>query len=79
LNIYGYQLLSEQKVDMAIEVFKLNVRQFPDEANPYDSLAEAYLAKGDKESAIANYKKALQIDPNLPSSKEALEKLTKNP
>ncbi|MCI0494318.1 serine hydrolase [candidate division KSB1 bacterium] len=79
LNVYGYQLLSEQKVDMAIEVFTLNVRQFPDEANPYDSLAEAYLAKGDKESAIANYKKALQIDPNLPSSKEALEKLTKNP
>jgi len=77
LNIYGYELLNEQKVDMAIEVFKLNVRLFPCEANPYDSLAEAYLIKGDKESSIKNYRKALEIDPEFPSAKAALEKLMK--
>lgn len=79
LNNYGYQLLGEQKVAMAIEVFQLNVRLFLDEANPYDSLAEAFLLDGDKESAIANYKKALQIDPNFPSSKKALEQLLQKP
>ena len=77
LNIYGYELLNEKKIDMAIEVFKLNVRLFPGEANPYDSLAEAYLAKGDKESSIKYYKKSLEIDPEFPSAKAALEKLLK--
>jgi len=77
LNIYGYELLNEQKVDMAIEVFKLNVQLFPDEANPYDSLAEAYLINGNKKSSIKYYKKALEIDPEFPSAKAALEKLLK--
>ena len=63
LNTLGYQLLQAKKVAEAIEIFKLNVEAYPNAANPYDSLGEAYLAHGDKELAITNYKKAVELDP----------------
>ncbi|MFB0559676.1 MAG: hypothetical protein ACETWM_00395, partial [Candidatus Lokiarchaeia archaeon] len=43
LNGFGYELLGEDKIDMAIEIFKLNTRLFPNVANTYDSLGEAYM------------------------------------
>jgi tetratricopeptide (TPR) repeat protein len=75
LNEFGYALLGENKLDWAIGIFKLNTRLFPAEANPYDSLGDAYLQKGDRESAAEAFKKALEIDPNFSSSKEKLEAL----
>jgi cytochrome c-type biogenesis protein CcmH/NrfG len=39
-------------------------------------LAEAYLAHGDRQSAIDNYRKALELDPKMESAKKALQTLT---
>jgi tetratricopeptide (TPR) repeat protein len=50
-------------VNDAIEIFKLNVEMFPDKSNPYDSLGEAYLADGQKDLALVNYKKSVELDP----------------
>jgi tetratricopeptide (TPR) repeat protein len=47
----------------AIEIFKLNVEMFPNSSNPYDSLGETYLADDQKDLALANYKKAAELDP----------------
>ena len=63
LNALGYQLLRSGKLKDAIEIFKLNVEMFPNAANPYDSLGEAYLADNQKESALINYKKAVALNP----------------
>jgi CubicO group peptidase (beta-lactamase class C family) len=63
LNILGYQLLGIKRTKDAIEIFKLNVEMFPDSSNPYDSLGETYLADGQKDLALANYKKAAELDP----------------
>jgi CubicO group peptidase (beta-lactamase class C family) len=76
LNFLGYELLGAGESDMAIAVFELNVDQFPDEANPYDSLAEAYLAKGDRERAITLYRKALAADPEFENARRMLEQLS---
>lgn len=75
LNILGYQLLWRDMHEAAIQVFHLNVQAYPQSANPYDSLGEAYMASGNKELAIENYEQALAINPNLPSAIDALEKL----
>jgi len=75
LNMLGYQLLWRDINDAAIEIFKLNTRVYPESANPYDSLGEASEAIGDQEKAIKSYQKALEINPNMPSAKEALERL----
>jgi len=63
LNTLGYQLLSMKRPKDAIEIFKLNVEMFPTSANPYDTLGEAYLAEGQKDLALTNYKKAAELDP----------------
>jgi tetratricopeptide (TPR) repeat protein len=63
LNAYGYQLLAQGKTDEAIEIFKKNVKNNPDDWNGYDSLAEAYGMKGDKKQAISNYKAAYKKAP----------------
>jgi len=76
LNALGYQLLQMKKVTEAIEIFKLNVEAYPNAANPYDSLGEAYLAHGDKELAISNYKKAVELDPKNTNAARIVASLT---
>ncbi|HXE42239.1 MAG TPA: tetratricopeptide repeat protein, partial [Candidatus Baltobacteraceae bacterium] len=61
--------------DKAIELCKLNVTNYPTAANNYRRLGDAYQIKGEKELAIQNYKKALELNPNMTSAKKALEKL----
>jgi tetratricopeptide (TPR) repeat protein len=75
LNIAGYDLLAAKKMDEAIEVFKLNVKLFPDSWNTYDSLGEAYAAAGNKKDAIENYEKSVKLNPKSESGKAVLAKL----
>jgi len=75
LNMLGYQLLWRDMNEAAIEVFKLNIQAYPQSANPFDSLGEAYMASGVEELAIENFEKALSLDPNNPSAIDALNKL----
>jgi tetratricopeptide (TPR) repeat protein len=56
-------------------VFELNVDRFPDEANPYDGLVEACLARGDRERAITLYRKALEVDPEFDNARRMLAQL----
>jgi len=75
MNQFGYSLLGAKRIDEAIEIFKLNVEFYPNSANVYDSLGDAYQAAGRKEEAIKAYEKALSIDPNYASSAENLRRL----
>jgi CubicO group peptidase (beta-lactamase class C family) len=79
LNRLGYQLLGMRRVADAVEVFKLNVEAYPKSANPYDSLAEAYMTSGNKELAVASYRKSLELDPKNANAKERLAKLEAPP
>ncbi len=74
-NSYAYYLKGEKKLDEGLQVLLDAVELFPSDANLFDSVGEFYLAKENKGKAIEYYKKALEIDPNLRSSKQALEKL----
>ena len=75
LNLLGYALLGEHKIKDAIEIFKLNVAVYPMAANTYDSLGEAYLANGDRELAIKNYRKSLELDPKNTNAVDVLKKI----
>ena len=63
LNTLGYQLMRSKRLKDAIDIFKLNVEMHPAASNPYDSLGEAYLEDGQKDLALANYRKAVELDP----------------
>lgn len=70
LNIIGYRLMQNGHIDKAIEVFKYNVKLYPNSANVYDSLAEALENSGKTKEAAKNYRIAVKIgrkndDPNL--------------
>ena len=61
LNQYGYTQLQSGKVDDAIATFRENIKRHPDSWNTYDSLGEALAAKGSRQEAIDNYRKALSM------------------
>lgn len=76
INVLGYRLLNDQKkVPEAIALFKLNVEFYPNAWNVYDSLADAYAANGEKDLAITNYKKSLELNPQNSNGREKLKKL----
>jgi len=75
LNALGYQLLGAGRVKDAIEIFKLNVEAYPKAPNPYDSLGEAYAAAGERDLAIRNYRKSLELNPQNANAVERLKKL----
>jgi hypothetical protein len=79
LNTFGYQLLGQKKVREALRIFQLNVEAYPRSSNAYDSLAEAYLNAGNRPLAIANYRKAIELDPDNRNSIVALRKLESSP
>jgi CubicO group peptidase (beta-lactamase class C family) len=75
LNAAGYTLLGDGSVAHAIVLFELGAAAFPSSFNAYDSLAEAYMIHGDKQLAIQNYKRSLELNPNNTNAAVMLKKL----
>jgi len=80
VNQVGYQLAGQGKMDEAIVAFKLNVERYPQSANVYDSLAEAYERSGKLDLARPNYERAVALgkengDPNLNIYQTNLERV----
>lgn len=75
LNNLGYHLLWRNQLDDAIEVFRLNIEAYPDDANTYDSMGEAYMLRGDKKLAIMHYEKSLELDPSNQNARTMLAQL----
>jgi tetratricopeptide (TPR) repeat protein len=77
LNQMGYQLIEAGRVPDALKVFEANREQFPQSANAYDALADAYEKVGDKQKAVLNATKALEklaAQTNLqPQMREAIK------
>ena len=77
LNRLGYsRLKKEDQPDWALELFKLNVKLFPEDGNLWDSLGEAYLKYNKKEDAIKSYTKAVELGSE--GSKKVLNELLGN-
>ena len=78
INSLGYQLLRAKKVEEAIRIFQLNVEWYPESWNVYDSLGEDYLAHGDKDLAIKNYGKSVELNPANSAGIQKLKELNSN-
>lgn len=77
LNEIGYYFKNKNRLDDALIVFEYNTALFPTSGNLFDSLGEAYYAKGDKVKALINYKKSLQLDPKNEAAKAVIAELEK--
>lgn len=80
INQMGYRFLADNKPEEAIAVFKSNVERYPNSANVYDSLAEAYEKGGRLDLAEPLYDKARVLgqqnsDPNTALYKANYERV----
>lgn len=71
----GIDLIESDKPKEAVEIFKLSTYAFPNSSLAFEGLGEAYLAAGDKKSALENYRKSLRLDPRNGNSRDAVKKL----
>ncbi|WP_228438707.1 serine hydrolase domain-containing protein [Chryseobacterium pennae] len=78
LNSLGYDLLySDKEVNNAITIFEFATKEYPDNANSFDSLGEAYFVNKEYKKAILNYKKSLKLDPNNDNAKKHISEINK--
>lgn len=78
VNTIGYVALYDRQLpDIAISIFEINTKNYPQSLNVWDSLADAYLAKGYIEKAKMCYEKILALSPSDSNAKYKLEKLKK--
>lgn len=76
INYLGYDAMNKKQYRKAEALFKLNIEDYPNSNNVYDSYADYHRAKKDTLNAIAYYKKALEIK-NEPTTIVKLNALTK--
>lgn len=77
LNALGYEFLRDGKIEAAIKIFDLNVNEFPNSANVYDSRGEAYFNKKEYQLAKKDYSKVLELEPSNQNAKEMLLRIKK--
>ena len=75
LNRLGYHFLEKGDTGTAIAVFGLNVEQYPDAFNTYDSLGEAYREAGQIDLAIENYRRSVELNPGNANGRRALAEM----
>lgn len=75
LNSLGYVYLRDGKIAEALALFKINLDEFPNSSNVYDSYGEALMKDGQKEAAITNYKKSLELNPGNTNAVDMLAKM----
>ncbi len=75
MNVLSYIFLQHEKADISASVLELAIEHFPNAYNLYDSFGETLLVLGDKEQAIKNYKKSIELNPDNKHGIEVLKKL----
>lgn len=75
LNMAGYTMMNADRLDAAMKIFELNTRLFPDAYNTWDSLAEVHMKQGNKEKAVAYYRKSLTLNPKNTNATAQLKEL----
>ncbi len=73
INNMGYDFLGRKIYKTAESLFKLNIVNYPESVNVYDSYGDYFIAIGDKANAIIQLKKALSIEENEISRKKLSE------
>ncbi|WP_343854161.1 alpha/beta hydrolase-fold protein [Algoriphagus jejuensis] len=78
VNQLGYQMIqsgNHEDKSKALEFFRMNVENYPESSNSYDSLGEAYEALGDTQKAIEYYKQSLELNPGNENARMKIKEL----
>ena len=75
INDLAFILLGKKMKTEAIAIFKYNLAEHPNSADAFDGLAEGYDDMGEKELAIRNFKKSVELNPKNGYAAERIRKL----
>lgn len=75
LNRLGYEYMNQGKIDDALKIFSLNIAEFPNSANVYDSRGEAHFNKKEYELSKKDYQKVLELEPTNSNAKDMVLKI----
>ena len=75
MNRKGYNLISENNLELAMSIFKVNTILYPSSSNVYDSYAEACMMNKDYDLAINNYQKSIELDPQNQNAQNMIDKM----
>jgi Tfp pilus assembly protein PilF len=67
--------MEQQQPQQAVAVLKLTAELYPDSANAYDSLAEAFQNSGDRQRALENYRRSLELNPENQNARQRIADL----
>jgi len=73
INNLGYHFMGMKQLKKSEDLFKLNVANYPENFNTYDSLGDFYALNGEEEKAIENYKKSISLDKDSFSKAKLIE------
>ncbi|MBA4853833.1 alpha/beta hydrolase-fold protein [Emticicia sp. BO119] len=76
INGMGYNALGQKHYQKAERLFKMNIANYPESFNVYDSYGDYFVAKKDTAHAIEQFKKTLAIK-EVAETRKKLEELTK--
>lgn len=76
LNTLAARLIEQKKLPDARKVLELNIREHPDVWDPVNTLAQVLESLGEKDLAIANYRRVLELFPTYGFAKQRLQALT---
>jgi len=76
INNLAYDCMSREKWDVAYKLFRRNTDNHPESSNAFDSLGDYYVARSDKQNAIAAFTQALKLQESV-DTRRKLNKLTK--
>jgi len=74
INGLGSYVLSKKQVRKAEELFKLNVKNYPESFNAYVALGDLYASRNDKANAKVNYRKSLSLKESA-ATRQKLDKM----
>ena len=77
INSVGYALIDNKMFDKASAFFDMNIQNYPESSNVYDSRGDCYLAQQDSIKALELFTKALEIG-NNDFSQEKIDMLKEN-
>jgi CubicO group peptidase (beta-lactamase class C family) len=75
MNVASYKFMQSNRLEAAAEVLRLAIVAFPNAFNLYDSYGQILLSLGEKEKAIENYKKSVELNPNNQNGIRVLNEL----
>lgn len=77
IDQYAYRMMLDNRLDEALDIFKVMAELFPNSDIAFDSLGEVYMRKENNEMAIKSFKKSLELNPDNRNASAKLKTLQK--